>query len=245
MAVVWSGPDADDAVRRYLAGESVSALAAEYGRHRCTIREAARRAGHSHSVSEAMRLRMKRDPESVRVSLAMGPQGLRGKPRTEATMLAKSTTRQRNGTQIGEGERLLAGWLAERGWPVEAQRSVRRYNLDLSTPTVAIEVHSLKRSPMVRPHAQRIKDLTDWGWHVIYVWVTETHPLQPGAADDIVAFLDGPGRKPSAPGQYRVLRGCGELVIAGCGDVDERAGVRLPFSAHRLSSGHPYQRVPG
>lgn len=234
MPVVWDTADTKDAVRRYLAGESSETLAAEYGVTRPTVRAAVRRAGHEpRTRREAAVARMLRDLGRHAAMQTKAHDAIRGRAMHESALESRSLSRQRSRSQVGRGEDELARWLMDRGLRTEPQRAVGRYNLDLAVRSTALEVHSFKRSPLTRPHLERIKYLTDRGWHVVYVWVTEAHPLQEAVADEVVAFLEGPGFDPATPGQYRVVRGCGELVASGCGDVDHWAGVRTPYSTHR------------
>jgi very-short-patch-repair endonuclease len=120
---------------------------------------------------------------------------------------------------VGRGEADLAAWLAARGLRVLAQHPVGPYNIDLAVRPVAVEVHFAANNPVADARLRkRTKNLLDWGWDVVYVWVTGRHPLIEDVADEVVAVVEAAKRQPSARREYRVIRGAGEYVTSGCSD---------------------------
>lgn len=190
----------DTVASRYLCGESEKALAFAFGTNRNVIRARLIATGISpRNRSEAQTLRM----------TDIDARGM--------------TTRQAH-FAFGRGETELADRLTECGMTLTRQMVIHNYNVDIASPPVAVELHARTTNPMGRAQAfrerKRIKQLTDWGWHVIYIWVSPGHILTDRAIKDVVTFTQTANRNPAGIGQYRVIRGSGELVASGCGDLD-------------------------
>ncbi len=122
-----------------------------------------------------------------------------------------------------DGEDVLDTMLRARGLNPVPQLPTGRYNIDRAVLPVAMEVHARRHDPLDRAHRggyerKRIHNLTDWGWHVHYIW-TPGGVISDAAADDAVAFYERVKGAPAAPGEYRVVRGSGELVASGRGDL--------------------------
>lgn len=122
-----------------------------------------------------------------------------------------------------DGEDVLDAMLRDRGLDPVPQLPTGRYNIDRAVLPVAMEVHARRQDPLDRAHRggyerKRIHNLTDWGWHVHYIW-TPGGVISDAAADDAVTFYERVKGAPAAPGEYRVVRGSGELVAAGRGDL--------------------------
>jgi very-short-patch-repair endonuclease len=135
----------------------------------------------------------------------------------------RALIRQRSESQVGAFESDLIAMLISRGLPTEAQRPVEGYNIDIACGPVAVEVHVCASSPLASAKLRkRIEKLLELGWSVIYVWINKYSTLRESAADEIVTFHKVAKSNPSAPRQYRVIRGSGETVLTGC-DPQNRA----------------------
>jgi len=214
---------ADAAVAMYRAGASELAVARRLGVDRLVIKRLLSRAGvQRRNGSEANRLRFQRMTADERCQLAAAAHAAtRGKPKSEDVLHRSAITKQRTLSKVGNGERLFVGWLQERGLAPVLQLAVGRYNLDIAIHPVAVEIHMTPQNPLALLRTrQRIKRLTELGWHVLYVWVSKRHFLSKAAADDAVAFRERAKRDPSPIGKYRVIRGSGKLVAEGCADLD-------------------------
>jgi very-short-patch-repair endonuclease len=191
------GVNAQDIVRRYVAGESELSIANDLGisrnvvEMRLTIAHIPRR-----GVSAANRIRF-------------------------TNPIKRAITTRKAHFSMGRGENEVCALLEARGYKPLQQAIIDRYNIDLLLPAVVVEVHWQTGHPFYRAHdRKRLEYLTNSGWNVIYIWVTPPHPLTDTAADYIVAFQKQTRGNPSGIGEYRVIRGTGELVASGRGNIN-------------------------
>jgi len=214
---------AKESISLYRSGMSEQAIAARFGVDRNVVRRILLRAGITpRNRSASMYLRMSQTSADERKRLTSAAHNaVRGMVRTEAELAIRAATRERTQSKVGNGERLFAKWLAARGIDSSPQKAVGRYNLDLAIPPIAVEIHITPDHPLNHPRSRkRIKYLTDRGWHVLYVWISHRYVLAEAAADDAIAFLQLAKRDKSPVGKYRVIRGSGEFVAEGRGDLD-------------------------
>jgi very-short-patch-repair endonuclease len=209
--------------KKYTLGLSTHALAREYNCSPGRINLCLRMKGKSaRSWSEAgvNRILLETDDTKVarRERLALLGEARRGKPRSRKVSLSRAATYERTQSQVGEYEQALAKALRCLNVKTTAQLAVDRYNLDLASPPFAIEVHNSRHRPTSRSYiVQRIEDLRDLGWHVIYIWHTPiVNPCSWGrqfnaaaVAKQVVAFMNLTGFNPTTARQYQVLRGDG------------------------------------
>jgi very-short-patch-repair endonuclease len=190
-------PYSPEIIRRYIAGESELSIANNLALSRNVV---ARRLATAYiprrNGSEANRLRF-RDYRQRGIA-----------------------TRQAH-LSMGRGETEFCSMLEARGYNPIRQLVVGRYNLDLVIPSVAVEVHWRSDHPFRRLFdRERVKYITNLGWHMIFVWVDASHPLTENAAENVVAFAQIAQRNPPGIGNYRVIRGTGEIVAEGCGNIN-------------------------
>lgn len=216
--------DTDDLVRRYLAGESEQAIARFFSCGRGAIRRRLLKAGIStRSYSAAQRVSNARlTPAERRLRADAAHTALRGARRSDIEMAKRAIWKQTSQRYVGKGERVLAQWLHDRGVECVPQLAMGRYNIDLAILPVAVELLYYTGNPLTRPiDSDKIKYLTDLGIHVLYVWINRRDVLTPEAADYIVAFCQEMRLSPSRYGQYRVIRGSGELVTVARSNPDD------------------------
>ena len=106
--------------------------------------------------------------------------------------------------------------------PFAEQVAVGPYNLDFVVfGDVAVEVHSAKYNPATHPRlADRLVKLLDAGWSVGYLW-----GVGHAGCDDLIGWAQSVRGNVAGRGQYRVVRGDGEVVPVGRDEIDERASV--------------------
>lgn len=200
--------DVDEVIRRHEAGEPVNRIASDLGVARTVLASRFAEVGYSpRGRSEAGYVRM-RDPDQ------------RGRVVRRAHLA------------MGEGNAEIIEALSLLGVEAERERVIGGYNVDLYVAPVVIEVTRVGASPL-SPKArerQRLVNLLDRGHRVLFVHAPKgstTCPLNvERVANALIAYLDVPGGEPPAPGQYRVLRGCGETVAGGGLDDARRPGPR-------------------
>lgn len=224
--------DEADLRARYDRGQSVLAMAREMGVGRPTIM---RRLGDlgltPRTGTEANLIRMAAMTDEDRRALAAEANRTRRRgtvgdlphrsARGQASAIRSAFSRAR---QVGKGEAELYDLLVARGLPVATQLPLYGYNLDLAVPPVAVEVWWGMAYPFRWPRqVRRTVDLANLGWSTIYVWCSR-RPIQPDAADAVVAFSEEASRRPSSVRpQYRVVRSDGELVATGKAQLDDIA----------------------
>lgn len=165
----------------------------------------------------------------------------------DANRLGTRTYRDRYGvwlrpmhlSRFGQEEAQVLAWLDARDVSYVHQAIEGPYNVDIGIGAVAVEIHRYSANPLsahceeVWSLTSRLEYLLNRGRWVLYLWSTPGVPLGEVVADEIVAFMQLANRDPSAPSEYRVIRGCGELVFSGT-DAYQFAGVPAPcHTRHR------------
>lgn len=214
----------DDVIKTYLSGLGATETAKIHGIQKHTVYRWLRSAGvPTRSQSSAASMRLARMSEADRIAFVTPMQNARSKS-SGAELKRRSIGRYLVGYKTGLGEAEMVDWLSERGLKPLHQFPIDIYNIDVAILPVAVEIHRNTGMPLVMPHLKkRTKHLTNRGIHVIYVWITPAHPLSKAAADDAVAFFEAAKTDPSTVGKYRVIRGSGQFVAEGRGDLDKFA----------------------
>lgn len=217
-------------VEKYRGGRSVLGLSKEYGVVRLVIGRILREAGvPTRGNSQAQHLRYIRTTRSERQAItAAANAAARGVPQPEERQVKRALTRQSQPPIMSTHERRLAGWLSKRHVPYAREKAVGRYNLDFAVESVAVEVlggewHNTRVKAML--HGRRTPYILDQGWAIAFVWATPSHPMTEKVADEIVAYVDETRRDPSLIGEYRVIRGDGQLLARGRKEDYERTGI--------------------
>lgn len=233
-----SAADFDDAVQRYLTGEQTQReAAASIGLSQPAFSSRLRRNGYrTLTRSEAMERRMSAmTPAQRSAQSAAAHDAVRGMTRTDEDLVKRAIGKQRTQSHATDEERAVAAVIERGGYPVVLQQAVGKYNLDLGVDgTVAVELfgggwHAHGRHLARLP--QRVEDIADAGWNLLIVWSANGFAPEPGpVAEDVLAYLQRTRRDPAFRRQYRVIRGDGKFIAAGCVDDDEvtlvPAGIR-------------------
>lgn len=214
-------------VDRYLAGESENALAKAYGVDRGVIRRRLLKHGvEIRGYSAANILKASREtPEERQANSAAAHAAVKGMKHTWEQLCRRAQGKEGTQGNRSEAELLLEKWLIERGVQVIPQQAIGKYNVDLGTYPVAVEIfgggwHFYKN------HIERFNYLFDQGWNIVIVYVNgRKSVLTPGAADYIVSFLQETARNPTMPRQYRVIWGEGKVYAGGSANADELASI--------------------
>jgi len=236
--------DTNDIIRRYTGGESEKALADALGVSRPTIRRRLLEAGvKPRGGHESALLIWQQRPLDERPGIyAAAHAASRGKVQTVEHRTKIATTRATLWNRyITPGEDRLWHMLRDRGLYANPQQAVGPYNCDLGAWPVAVEIfggngHWYGRH--IERTAERFHYLFERGWHIIVVHTGPDYPLDPVAADYIVAFHKQASSNPAAVREYRVIRGNGQLRAAGRADDDEFSIVET-LGRRR----HPAQRL--
>jgi hypothetical protein len=222
----WIPPNPNDLVDRYVKGESIPILAEHFEVSRGVIERFLDSQGVARrNRSEARRndwARMSAVQRSNQVAAAHN--AVRGMVRGSEDLRKKALAKERTG-RMTPAERQLQLWLTDRGIATVPQQAIGPYNCDLGAFPVAVEVYGGQWHTSGRAAARsekRFRYILDEGWSVEIVWVDGIYyPLTETAADDVAAFYKLCQRSPAQRGQYRVVRGTGQLFAAGRTDLDQ------------------------
>jgi len=177
-----------------------------------TVRKRLRNAGH------ALRKPIEgRDLAAWRMSDVKRRATYGGTHRMERHAMAKER-RSQHRSKVPENERILLQFLTARGLTeCVQQRAVGIYNVDFATPTVAIEVVGGRRKGSARAGlastAERIYAILHAGFRMIEILHREpVDPLQEGAADEVISFIEHTKTLPPSIREYRMVGGAGQLL---------------------------------
>lgn len=227
---------------RYESGETEFDLAATFSVDRSVIARILREGGASRrGMSAAGTLRYVGTTREERQAITRNANvAVRGVPANPNQLRKAAITRQTRPPKPSPYEALMARWLRERHCPYVRECAVDKYNVDFAISPVAVEIlggewHGTRTKAVI--HGQRTPHLLDAGWAVLFVWATANCPLTPAAADYVVAYVDETRRNPALVGEYRVIRGDGELIARGRREDYELTGIQP--ARHGLN---PYRR---
>lgn len=216
----------DDIVRRYMSGESENMIAKFYGVSRNVITRHIVSAGiHRRANTEANRLLAAQTPQDEHLRrIKIAQDSVRGSTRSFADRCKVAIGRERNGTHISDAERMLCGWLIDRGITPAQQKAIGSYNVDIAFDSIAVEVfgggwHGY--GAHAQRSSKRFKYILDQGWSVVVIWVYDRDcPLGVAAADYLVSYRQQVRSDPSLIGQYRVILGNGQDVTIDGTNLD-------------------------
>lgn len=194
-------------VAAYVSGESELSIAKRTGLTRIVIRRRLVEAGvDTRDGSEANKLRMARLSTEERKALASkAHDAVRGKARSEEELARRADARTR---LIGFGEPELIYAIHAAGMSAEGQMPCGRYNIDVTTGNVAVEVCAAETRRLSDPKfRKRIEYIRDAGYTVVLIFFREL-PFLIANMDQVVAFLDGLRRHPATSSKHWVVR-CG------------------------------------
>lgn len=150
-----------------------------------------------------------------------------GRKPTDRQLSLRSEAHQRGLLKLSPLAVDLQAMLEARGLATTLEQASGRYNIDIAVSPVAVEVHRYSFNPLgaTRLHERkRTNYLCNRGWLVCYVWIRpRQYLLTDDAADYVVSLAEEAKRDPSLIGEYRVIRGTGELFATGRGDGNELA----------------------
>jgi very-short-patch-repair endonuclease len=152
---------------------------------------------------------------------------VRGIPKTEEQLLRAASARERAGwnQRTSANEKVLDAWLRAQGvFPIR-EKAVGIYNVDFAIETVAVEVLGGSWHACKPAHARRTPYILNQGWALLFVWSFKRAPLCAEAGEYLISYLEETRRNPSLRGQYRVIRGDGQVAASGGSDDDEFALV--------------------
>jgi len=241
--------DTESTIAAYTGGASAEAIARSMGVHERVVRRALQEGGVPlRTRSEANTLRMTQASEDERRKIT---EAARAKARANGTlwtpevvskaMKTRARTNQVRGSMVGSFEEDMRKLLVNQGSGPIPQLAVGTYNLDLALAPVAVEVHVCASNPMTNARLrQRSEKLLDAGWTSLYIWITNSFPLLPRAAEYAITFREAIERSEAPRREHRVIRGTGELVASYRRDPDNGAFVPTSVGpAYRTRRNHP------
>lgn len=174
-------------------------------------------------------------PDQRRARAAAAHRSVRAAGVANTTRIKNASVKASTKQYVGFGEREIIAELGQAGIEFVSQAAVDGYNIDILCGNLAVEVHPYKAGPLISTQRlRRTVKLLSSGYSVLYIWLHDGHLPSRKCLDNLVAFCDIASRNPSPLGQYRVIRGDGEIYSRASADIEDLAAV---FSA--------YSRVKG
>lgn len=210
--------DREEAVSRYVAGESAQSIGNDMGITYPAVRRAVRAAGYPvRGRSEAAKIRRlseegrRKRSEAIRSVLG-------GKQRSYETLCKIAQAHERNQDYGSPAESLMGHWLIVRGLGITPQKAIGKYNVDLAVANVAVELygsHLHARGPQASRSDERARFLFEEGWQQAIIWYdNRRYRLGEAAADRVVQFVHDCAPLPDGERRYLVIWGNGECVTA-------------------------------
>lgn len=217
-------PDLLDA---YESGESVLAMSKRYGISRTPILRWLREAGLTpRDAREAGLIHMATlTPAERKARAAHAHEAIRGKPQPAEwrEAIAKGRERVQYGGRTSPGTDTLCTMLDKAAVPHTREKAVGGYNVDiaLDLSPVAVEVLGGNWHGSKEIHARRTPYILNEGWHLLFIWDTQTCKIGMGAFEYLMSYADLASSDPAAGSEYRVIRGDGQLMSSGSPDDKE------------------------
>ena len=146
--------------------------------------------------------------------------------------------RQDRQTHVGKFEREIAKYLESQGIVTIPQFAWDRYNFDLFIPTnrIAVEIRFSKDRPVIKL-AVKTMELLCAGFHVVELWISETRKetASPEMLNQLISFINVARPLPSGLGQYRVIRGSGEIDTISQTYLDKFADIAIRYRSLQTS----------
>lgn len=240
--------DDEGIVDAYVSGLSELAVAEVFGASRTAVRRRLIEAGVAiRNRSEAELLKWAGMDETDRAfQTRAAHDAIRGAAVPVDRKIKHALTVERKRLHTSPEETQLSRMLARRGEFPSQQRAIGPYNCDLAVHPVAVEIFGGSWH-WHGQHLLRTKDrfryILDAGWHLLVIKIEKVRfPLAEHHADYVVSFLDFARRNPSAPREYRVVRGASEILA--CGSVKDRQISIIPALTRGRNAKGQYKAVP-
>ena len=223
--------DSENVVSRYVGGESENEIAKSLGVSRTLVRKRLTMAGVPLRDNATANRQMVagRSAEENAALIAAAHAAVKGSTYTDQHVSNIASSREKLLTHATAEELEFARWVTERGIECVPQKAVGRYNVDLATSSVAVEIfgggwHAYGEHR--RRAEKRLDYILDQGWNLLIIWASANrYPLSAAAADQVVAFTKETRRNPATRGQNRVIWGDGKVASSGSLDVTDLALV--------------------
>lgn len=237
--------DADNLVRRYMAGEGTKEVGAAFGVSGRTVSEYLRRAGvqarPAHHAVVAYQANLSSEERSANATRAMLGRWASATGEQRAAMLDPAHAASRGAVRTAEQRRRMveakslrggsdsayeeqvAQWLRERGAVFTQQVAIGEHCVDFTVGPVAVEFTTgwARKQQWDR----RFSRLFDDGWHLYVIWHDTRDVLLPTVTDDLLAYVQILETNPPVDRQHRVIWRSRQILSAGGGDADYVAGV--------------------
>jgi len=224
------------AVRELInAGHSVNSAAKALNLSRACVYTIMEEIGiQPFDVSEGNRRAAAMQTEAARLARASAAhEAIRQIGRNKITQGDHALRKHVSGDYIGMGEAKLAEQLIAKGLKPIPQAAIEGYNIDLLCDHLAVEVHNYSDRATNRTQiVTRAVKLMCSGISVLYVKTGPQFPVITDAAvNQVVAFHDITSRNPSGIGQYRMVRGDGQVDWSSERQLDHLASVMATYAA--------------
>lgn len=223
----------DELVSLYLSGESERSLSKRYNCARLVIKAILKDIGITRrNNADANRLMMSRRTREENIKNAQAAHmAVKGKPQTEEHRRKIAASVERNGGNIGFGEKILSDIFIEKGLIITPQKAIGRYNVDIAIEEFSIAVEVFGGGWHIQGrHAfrfrKRMDTLIDSGWIPVIIWGKKaSKDTFVGAAEYVISLVDRLRSGESVPRQEHVISGDGNPCACGKGNIEYRAAI--------------------
>lgn len=226
----------DAVLRLHQSGASVLAIAQELGVDRTIIYSCMNDLRlRKRSASEANRIRMARMTADERRELAASAHATVRNSWNTATRINHAKRAQELGLRVGAFESEVGEYLQSQGIEVVPQMAWKGYNVDffVRDGRVAVEVYTSSYRPVgISKTARKTMQLLSAGISVVDLWINRRlgETASPAMLEQLVAFINIAGPLPTGIGQYRVIRGRGEIDPVSQIYLDEWATIAIRYA---------------
>lgn len=202
----------DDLIHSYVFGESEQSISLRCNVSRNVIRYRLKKAGVAiRGCHEAQLMRNSKMSAAEKIAnVSKAHEARRGQKDTKEILERRASQKNHH---IGRGEIQFMEWLNERGFSFVHQCQIGKYNVDIGSFPIAVELyigpHNPSKSMGIRV-SQRSKDIRNRGWHIINIWITKKHFLTKDSSDQAIVLINELSANPAPIGQEWVIRGDGQ-----------------------------------
>lgn len=211
-------------INLFNSGYSVNKISKITGFERSSINLRLKRAGiKPRNQSEAEYLKWSQMTSEQRAKqVSKAHEFRKGKATTNEWFIKQAKSKFITKSKVGAGEAEFIKWVEEKGLKAISQAPVFKYNIDILVDKLAVEIHVNTCNPHTYGYfPQRIIDLLNSGFDVLYIKVTKGTPLSKVCADYAMSFIEFRRKNPTASCQYRVIRGNSDVISIGELDSDK------------------------
>lgn len=200
----------------YLSGVSVYQISKRLGVSRNVIDRIIVKNGYSiRGLNKSQKLRYKNTTKEYRKNIVKkANEAIRNKPKSfhYKSSIKQAQAKEKSLSKVGKFEFEVINNLIASGFNPIPQKAFMAYNIDITIGNIAIEIHVNSGHPHnMAYYRKRIINILKFGWNIIYIKITKAG-LNEFCINQLISDINFFRGNPSIIGQYRMIRGTGELI---------------------------------